>query len=75
MKFHDYFKHFCETNGYIGKIDYNMESKEYSIVISKGNNNGGAFLTKQEISSLSNEGIMNLLELLDNGFKVQFEHR
>ncbi|WMJ87804.1 hypothetical protein [Anaerocolumna sp. MB42-C2] len=72
MSFNEYFNRFCLEHGYIGKLGLHETSKEYEIIISKGNDNAGAYLTKEELKSMSNQEIRNLLALLHRGFESKF---
>lgn len=72
MKFNEYFNEFCLEHGYTGKFGLNESSNEYEIVISKGDDNAGAFLSKEELKRLNNQEIKNILELLHKGFVLKF---
>lgn len=71
--FENYFNDFCKKYGYKGKIDYSKITNEYSIVISKNDNNAGAFLSKEELQLFSNKQLQDLLDFLHNGFKEKFQ--
>lgn len=73
MKFGTIFKEFCDINGYTGQYLYNESVDEYQVVITKGDNHAGAYLSPQEYGEVSEEGIQKLLELLDKGFKQKFK--
>jgi hypothetical protein len=72
MKFDKLFQDFCNEHKYIGKIDFNKSTKEYSIIINKDTENAGAFLSKEELANMSNEQIEKLLSFLHEGFVLKF---
>jgi hypothetical protein len=72
LKFRKYLNDFCLKHEYIGSINYNNQTKEYSIIISKNENNAGVFLSKDELLMLNNETIENLLNFLHKGFIKMF---
>lgn len=72
MKYEAYFRKFCERNGYAGKYEYNSTLEQYEIIISKGNDNGGVFLTEQEYQELTEKQLQGILEMLHKGFKAKF---
>ena len=72
MKFDYYFYEFCDKNNYTGRIGYDTVEDEYSIIISKDDNNAGLFLSKEELMELSNQQIKNLLNMLHIGFMDKF---
>lgn len=69
MKLSTIFKKNCDNNGYTGKYHYNELTDEFQFVISKGDNNAGAFLAPIEYNQMNEEHLKKLLELLDKGFK------
>jgi hypothetical protein len=72
VKFNTLFQDFCNKHKYIGKIDFDKNTKEYSIIISKQTENAGAFLSKQELTEMTNEQIETLLDFLHKGFVLKF---
>lgn len=72
MKFKTVFIEFCDNKGYTGQYFYNEITEEYHIVISKGDNNAGAFLKPLEYLELDKDGLNKILDLLDKGFKQKF---
>lgn len=72
MKFKKYFDEFCSEHNYIGKLGYNKNTCEYEIIISKGDKNAGAFMTKVELTEMKNSDIRRLLNFLHSGFEVRF---
>lgn len=62
---------FCNKHGYTYQCGYNKKG-EYEIIISQGEDNAGAFLSKEEIQGLTVEGLQSLLEVLHCGFKERF---
>lgn len=72
MKFTNYLNKFCNKHGYIGKLDFNNTTKEYNIIISKGDDNAGIFLSKEELKAYSNKQLEDLLDMLHIGFKAKF---
>lgn len=72
MCFNEYFNEFCSEYGYTGKYGLNETLNEYEIMISKGNDNAAAFLTKAELKRLKNQEIRNLLNFLHQGFELKF---
>lgn len=72
MKLRKYFDEFCDKHGYTGDVGYNKENHEYHIIISKDDNNAGAFMTKQELESMNNNEIEALLNILHDGFTIKF---
>ena len=71
--FKDYFNELCKKHGYIGSMGYDKNTDEYHIVISKGDDNAGAFMTKEELKEMNNIQIQNLLEMLHTGFVHKFK--
>lgn len=74
MKYEEYFKEFCEKHEYTGEYKYNVETKEYKIIISKDDNHAGAFLDEEEYQTLTMEEYQSALELLHKGFQVKFNN-
>ncbi|MGB8454498.1 MAG: hypothetical protein WCD89_19485 [Anaerocolumna sp.] len=72
LKFTDYLNEFCNKYGYIGKMDFDNKTKEYNIIISKGDDNAGIFLSKEELKACSNKQLEDLLDMLHIGFKAKF---
>lgn len=72
MKYEEIFKEFCRIHGYIGKYQCDAETKEYEIIISKGDDNAGWFLEEEEYQELDENGLMELLVFIDRGFKAKF---
>ncbi len=72
MKYELIFNEFCDSQGYTGNYFYNELSDEFHLVISRGDNNAGAFLKQIEYDEMNEEDLKNLLELLDKGFKQKF---
>lgn len=72
MKFKKYFDGFCSNYGYTGSVGYNNDTKEYHIIISKGDNNAGAFMTKTELTEIEKYDIKGLLNFLHRGFVLKF---
>ena len=72
MKFNTLFQDFCNEHKYIGKIDFDKTTKEYSIIISKDTENAGAFLSREELADMTNEQIESLLNFLHKGFVLKF---
>ncbi len=72
MKYEAYFKEFCKKHGYAGKYRYNAETKHYDIIISKGTDNAGAFLTEEEYQEMDDNKLTGILIFLHRGFKEQF---
>lgn len=72
MKFKKYFDDFCDQHGYVGKLGYNKNKDEYQIVISKNDNNAGAFMTREELCQMKNSDIEALLNFLHSGFILKF---
>ena len=72
MSFEIYFKEFCDKYGYSGKFCFDKQSKEYQIIISKGDDNGGLFMSKEELLSMDNDQIINWLQFLHNEFLNRF---
>lgn len=72
MKFKKYFNGFCGNYGYTGSMGYNDDTEEYHIIISKGDNNAGAFMTKTELTEMKNYDIEALLNFLHSGFILKF---
>ena len=71
--FKEYFYEFCEKHGYIGNIGFDKDTKEYHLIISKGNDNAGAFMNREELNSMNNSQIQNLINILHTGFIDRFE--
>ena len=57
MKFRKYFESFCEQHGYNGDIGYSKDTEDYHIIISRGNDNAGAFMTRKELEIMGNAEI------------------
>jgi hypothetical protein len=55
MKLNTMFQNFCDKHKYIGKIDFDITTKEFSIVITKDTENAGVFLSSEELSNMSYE--------------------
>jgi uncharacterized lipoprotein len=72
VKYEAYFKEFCKDRGYIGKYEYNSKLKRYDVIISKGSENGGAFLSELEYKELTEEQLQGILEMLHEGFQQEF---
>ena len=72
MKYEEIFKEFCRIHGYIGKYQCDAETKEYEIIISKGTDNAGAFLTEEEYQEMDDNKLTGILIFLHRGFKEQF---
>lgn len=68
VKYEAYIKEFCKDYDYIGKYEYNSILKQYDIIISKGADNGGAFLDEAEYKELTQEQLQGTLEMLHKGF-------
>ncbi len=66
--FKEYFYDFCEKHDYIGKIGFDKDTNEYHVIISKDDNNAGAFMSKEELKGMNNLQIQSLIELLHKGF-------
>lgn len=64
---------FCNKYNYIGSMGYDKHTNEYKIVISKGNNNAGAFLTKDEMNMLNNNQLIDILDILHKGFCSRYD--
>jgi hypothetical protein len=73
LKFKKCFNDFCKANDYTGDIGYNQETKEYHIIISKDDDNAGAFMTREELELMGNVEIESLLRFLYNGFVLKFQ--
>lgn len=73
MRIEDILKTFCDKYGYTWHFVYNNNTHEYQIILSKGEDNAGAFLNKEELESMSEKELQDLLELLHRGFKVKFK--
>lgn len=66
------FKKYCQIHGYAGNYTYNEILKQYDIVISKGDNNAGAFLSEKEYQEMSEKQFNDILKMLHTGFKAKF---
>jgi hypothetical protein len=62
-------QNFCMENGYTGKMTH---AEPYEIVISKGKDNAGAFLTEEEFQELDEEKLTEILIFLDREFREKF---
>lgn len=67
------FQEFCKDNSYIGKSIYNLETKEYEVVITKNEDNAGLFLTPDELQNITLNEFQSLLDFLHKGFQERFE--
>nr|WP_308742087.1 hypothetical protein [uncultured Anaerocolumna sp.] len=72
MGFDECLNIFCKKHGYTGHLGYNSSTLEYEIILSKGDNNAGAFLSEEELQSMNNQQFHDLLELLHKGFQAKF---
>lgn len=72
MGFDTYFNEFCDTNGYEGTYGFDKNTNEYHIIFSKGKDNGGAFMSKDELQNMSDTQIKDLLSFIDKEFKLKF---
>jgi mRNA deadenylase 3'-5' endonuclease subunit Ccr4 len=75
MSFNEYFHDFCSEHGYTGKFILSKTSEEYEIIISKGDDNAGVFLSRDELKRLNNHEIKSLLEFLHKGFVLKFSKK
>lgn len=66
------FQEFCKDNSYIGKSIYNLETKEYEVVITRNEDNAGLFLTQDELQSITLNEFQSLLGFLHKEFKERF---
>ncbi len=72
MGINTYLKDFCDSYGYTGDFGYDEEKKEYHIIISKDDDNAGAFLSKEELQELNYFQLIDLLNILHEGFIKKF---
>ena len=73
MKHENIFNDFCNANNYTGTYIYNEITDEYQVVLSQGDDNAGAFLTPMEYRDLDESKMLELIEMLDEGFKQKFK--
>lgn len=71
--FRDIIDEFCNRYKYVGSMGYDKETDEYRIIISKGDDNAGAFLTKDEMDTLNNDRLKEILNMLHMGFENNFK--
>lgn len=72
MNKENYFKSFCDDHNYERTFSYDEDKNEYSIIISRNDNNAGLFLTKKEFESFSYSQFIALIDYLDKEFKNKF---
>lgn len=73
MKHENIFNDFCNANGYAGTYVYNEITDEYHVVLSRGKDNAGAFLTPQEYKDMDESNMLDIIKMLDRGFKQKFK--
>lgn len=72
LGFEDCFNEFCKNNGYTGRYRWNHINNQFEIIISKGDDNAGAFLTEQEYEELTEKKLQDILDMLHKGFQTKF---
>jgi len=71
MGFDEIINHFCQEHGYKGYIKF-RNTGTYHVVISKDDNNAGAFLSEEEYRELDAKKLHEILIFLDRGFREKF---
>ena len=71
MGLNDYLAKFCKEHGYTYEIDYHEQSKEYSITLSNEKENAALLMSREELQSMSNQKIRDVLDFLHNGIQLR----